>query len=76
MFNPATRPPASHGERPFPETVRAFLLESERRVLLHCHRLLARDNLPADERQRLLRLAMAAEQEIARLAGLTAIRAA
>jgi hypothetical protein len=56
--------------------VRDFLVESERRVILHCHTLLARDNLPSEERQRLLRLAIAAEQEMARLAGQTAIRAA
>lgn len=76
MFKPATRPPAFRGERPLPETVRAFVVESERHVLSHCQRLLARENLPSDERQRLLRLAIAAEQEIERLAGLTGNRAA
>jgi len=76
MFNPASRPPASRGERPLPETSRAFLMKSERRVLLHCQKILARDNLAADERQRLLGLATAAEQEIERLAGPTANRVA
>jgi len=75
MFKPAIWPPASRGERPLPATVRAFLVESERRVLLHCQTLLAQENLPGDEQQRLLRLALAAEQEIKRLAGLNAIKA-
>ena len=68
MFTPSTRPPASRGERPLPETVRVFLVESERRVVLHCRRMLARDDLPAHERERLLGLALAAEHEISRLA--------
>jgi len=69
-------PPASRGERPLPESVRAFLMESERRILLHCQRLLVQDNLPSDERQRLLRLAAAAEEEIQRLASWPALDAA
>lgn len=76
MFQTPTWPPASRGERPLPQTVRAFLMESERRVLLHCQRLLARENLPDDERQRLTRLAVAAEQEMQRLARSNAVRAA
>jgi hypothetical protein len=75
MRDPASWPPASRGERPLPETLRNFLLDSEQRVLWHCQNLLAQD-LPADERQRLLRLTSVAEKEVARLAGLTAIRAA
>lgn len=76
MFQTPTWPPASRGERPLPQTVRAFLMESERRVLLHCQRLLARENLPDDERQRLTQLAVAAEQELQRLARSNAVRAA
>jgi hypothetical protein len=76
MPKPATWPPASQGERPLPETVRAFLMESERRVLLHCQKLLTQDNLPDGERQRLLRLAAAAEEEMQRLAGRHEIKAA
>jgi len=76
MSKPATWPPASRGERPLSETVRTFLIESERRVLLHCEALLVQDNLPGHERQRLLRLAAAAEEEIQRLAGWPAIEAA
>jgi hypothetical protein len=38
-----------------------FLIESERRVLLHCQKLLTQDNLPDGERQR---LAAAAEEEM------------
>ena len=76
MIKPAAWPPASPGERPLPESVRAFLMESERRVLLHCQKLLVQDNLPRDERQRLRRLALAAEEEIQRLAGWPALEAA
>jgi hypothetical protein len=64
MSKPATWPPASQRERPLPETVRNFLIEGERRVLSHCQKLLAQDNLPGDERRRLLRLAEAAEQQM------------
>jgi len=56
--------------------VRAFLVESERRVLLHCEKLLALGNLPGDERQRLLRLATTVEEEMQRLADWSAIEAA
>ena len=76
MRKPATWPPASQGERPLPETVRAFLIESEQRVLLHCQKLLAQDNLPDGERQRLLRLTAAAQEEVQRLAGGREINAA
>lgn len=76
MSKPAAWPPASRGERPLPKSVRAFLTESERRVLLHCQRLLWHDNLPGDERQRLRRLAAAAEEEMQRHAGWPAIEAA
>jgi hypothetical protein len=69
MSGPATWAPASQGARPLPEPVRAFLVESERRVLLHCQRLLAQDNLSEGERQRLLRLTAAAQDEMQRLAG-------
>lgn len=76
MSKPAAWPPASRGGRPLPESVRAFLMESERRVLLHCQKLLVQDNLPRDERQRLLRLALAAEEKSQRLAGWPALEAA
>jgi hypothetical protein len=76
MSKPTAWPPASRGERPLPDTIRAFLMESERRVLVHCQRLLVQDNLSGDERQKLLRLAAAAEEEIQRLAGWPAIEAA
>ena len=76
MRKPANWPPASQGERPLPETVRAFLIESERRVLLHCQKLLAKDNLPDGERQRLMRLTAAAQKEMQRLAGAREVKAA
>jgi hypothetical protein len=76
MPKPATWPPASQGEWLLPETVRAFLIESERRVLLHCQKLLAQDNLLYGDRQRLLRLAADAEEEMQRLSGRHEIKAA
>ena len=76
MPMPATWPPASQSEQPLPETVRSFLVASERRVLLHCQKLLSQDHLPDGERQRLLRLAAAAEEEMQRLAGRYEIKAA
>lgn len=76
MSKPATWPPASPAERPLPETVRAFLIESEHRVVSHCQKLLAQHNLPDDDRQRLLRLAAAAEDEMQRLDGRYEIKAA
>ncbi len=51
MLKPAAWPPAFRGERPLPESVRAFLVESEGRVLLHCEKLLTQGNLPGDERK-------------------------
>jgi hypothetical protein len=76
MSKPTTWSPASPGERPLPETVRTFLVESERCVLLHCQRLLAQNNLSDEDRQRLHRLAAAAERELQRLAGWRAMEAA
>jgi hypothetical protein len=76
MSKPATWPPAFRGERPLPESVRAFLVESERRVIMHCEKLLAQGNLSGDEWQRLQRLATTAEEEMQRLAGWPAIEAA
>jgi hypothetical protein len=48
--------------------VRAFLIESERRVLSHCEKLLKQNDLSSDERRRLLRLAGEAQEELERLA--------
>jgi hypothetical protein len=52
MRKPSAWPPASQGERPLPVTVRAFLIESERRVISQCQKLLTQGNLPDGERQR------------------------
>ena len=65
MSKPAAWPPAFRGGRPLPESVRAFLFESERRVLLHCQTLLVQQNLPGGERLRSLWLATAAEEDLA-----------
>jgi hypothetical protein len=50
-----------------PPTWRSFLVESERRVIGHCLRLLAAPDLAAEHRQRLTRLVGAAENELQRL---------
>jgi hypothetical protein len=76
MRKPATWPPASQGGRTLPETVRIFLIESKRRVLLHCQKLLAQDNLPDGERQRFLRLSASAQEEMQCLAGGGEVKAA
>jgi hypothetical protein len=76
MSRIATSPQIYSDARLLPELVRLFLEKSERRVLLHCQSLLAKEDLSADERQRLLRLAAAAQEEIRRLAGAPAVEAA
>ena len=43
-------------------------IESERRVLSHCEKLLKQNDLSSDERRRLLRLAGEAQEELERLA--------
>jgi len=55
---------ASHADAPLDDHVRRFLMESERRVVLHCRRLLDDQNLPAEERRRLMRLHGAAEERL------------
>ena len=67
MFELAHRPTASERDCPFPDGVRVFLIESERRVVAHCWRLLAQDAIPGAERRRLTRLASDAEAELQRL---------
>jgi hypothetical protein len=47
--------------------VRAFLMASERRIIVHCQSLLERHGLSGEERQRLVRLAREAEEELQRL---------
>ena len=67
MLELAHRPEASERDRPLPDGVCAFLIESERRVLAHCRSLLDRDGLSGEERRRLTRLASEAETELQRL---------
>lgn len=45
----------------------AFVIESQRRVILHCEKLLAASDLPAEDRARLVRLRDDAEAELGRL---------
>ena len=49
---------------PNPDEVRRFLIESERRVIAHCRKLLAQPGLSFTERRRLSRLVGAAETEL------------
>lgn len=51
---------------PFEPVSIAFLIESQRRVISHCERLLPNDLTPED-RARLVRLRNNAEAELARL---------
>jgi hypothetical protein len=44
--------------------VRSFLIESQRRVIEHCMRLLKAQDLAAEHRQRLTRLVQMAEAEL------------
>jgi hypothetical protein len=48
-------------------SVRSFLVESQRRVIEHCGRLLKAQDLAAEHRQRLIRLAGLAKAELQRL---------
>ena len=50
-----------------PRSVRSFLVESQRRVIEHCMRLLKAQDLAAEYRQRLTRLVELAEAELQRL---------
>jgi hypothetical protein len=50
-----------------PRSVRSFLVESQRRVVEHCRRLLKAQDLAAEHRQRLTRLVELAEAELHRL---------
>jgi hypothetical protein len=61
-------PQVSGRDRHLPDGVRAFLIESERRIIVHCQNLLKRDGLSGDERSRLTRLVREAEAELQRLA--------
>jgi len=45
----------------------AFLIESQRRAILHCEGLLPANDLTPEDRARLVRLRNAAEAELARL---------
>jgi len=62
------RAPQTSAFEPPPPTLRSFLIESERKVIGHCLRLLAVADLAAEERQRLNRLVATAETELQRLA--------
>ena len=44
-----------------------YLIEGQQRVISHCERLLVADDLPAEDRARLLRLRDEAEAQLAQL---------
>ncbi|MBR0915447.1 hypothetical protein [Bradyrhizobium japonicum] len=52
---------------PFDPVSVAFLIESQRRVISHCERLLSANDLTPADRARLVRLRNNAEAELARL---------
>lgn len=52
---------------PFESVSVAFLIESQRRVISHCERLLPANDLTPEDRARLVRLRDNAEAELARL---------
>jgi hypothetical protein len=62
----ATRLPSSSGwvVPPADDQVRRFLIESERRVIVRCRKLLDDQNLPTEERRRLMRLVDEAEARL------------
>ena len=68
MLELAHRPQVSARDRHLPDGVRAFLIERERRIIVHCQSLLDRNGLSDEERQRLMHLAREAEGELQRLA--------
>ena len=52
--------PSPHAQKTYalrtPNPAQAFLVESERRVILHCEKMLAANDLPDDQRRRLTRI--------------------
>lgn len=51
-------------------SVERFLVESERRVIVHCQKLLHAPNLPIEDRRRLERLLSEAEARLQELASI------
>ena len=51
-------------------SVERFLVESERRVIVHCQKLLHAPNLPIEDRRRLERLLTEAEARLQELASI------
>ena len=68
MLELVHRPQVVESHRRLPDSVRAFLIASERRIIVHCQSLLERHGLSGEERQRLMRLAREAEEELQLLA--------
>ena len=62
-------PPETDGFERLEPGVRSFLLASQRRVIEHCRRLLAAQDLAAEHRHRLARLSGSAEADLTHLAG-------
>ena len=68
MLELAHRPRVSARDCQLPDGVRDLLIESERRIIVHCQNLLERHDLSGEERQRLIHLAHEAKEELQRLA--------
>jgi hypothetical protein len=56
------------------DQVRRFLIESERRVIVHCRKLLDDQNLPTEDHRRLTRLLGQAEARLQDLASQAAVQ--
>jgi hypothetical protein len=54
--------------------VRRFLIESERRAIVHCRKLLDDQNLPTEDQRRLMRLLAEAEARLQDLASQAAMQ--
>ncbi len=63
-------------QQTLPETGRSFLIESQRRVLWHCQKMLAQENLSDDQRQRLLRILAVTKEEMHQLSSWRSLDAA
>jgi hypothetical protein len=71
-----TRPPPPSGwfAPSAGDQVRRFLIESERRVIVHCRKLLDDQNLPTEVHRRLTRLRGEAEARLQDLASQAAMQ--
>ncbi len=71
-FQAATRPIAAHRKPPrvAENPVKRFLIASERRVILHCQKMLHDPKVPVEDRRRVERLLVEAEGRLRELASI------